>query len=142
MKVKTILTMIFILFLSFGCLRQFLIPTNEIDNNDPAKKEDMLAACLEWGRLAPLPKTKKEFDIKTEGNMFTRTFRFSFIDSKVNIEKWINDSPGPSEAEIEVIDENTRIYKIKPGGGANTAKLTVIIIDENIREVKFYTCWS
>ncbi|MFA5164759.1 MAG: hypothetical protein WC481_04275 [Candidatus Omnitrophota bacterium] len=112
---------------------------NERDNRNPAKQTEMKQATLEWARLAPFPKEATNFNIKTEGSMFTRSFRGSFSAPKNVIESWIQKSPGFKDAKIEKIDEGIQKYIITPGGGANWAEVTINYLEN---KVDFYVCWS
>jgi hypothetical protein len=94
-------------------------------------------AMLEWGRLAPFPTTAQEITIRTEGGLFSRTFRCHFKAPKSDIETWVRSSPGLLEAESTYGDRKTK-YLIKPGGGANRAEVT--IGDDG--SVQIYTSWS
>lgn len=76
-----------------------ILPTNDRDNANPEKKAEMRELTLEWGRLAPFPKTAQAFEIYTEGNLFTRTFKGSFTDTPENIKAWLLASPGVAEGE-------------------------------------------
>lgn len=77
----------------------FTFPTNDRDNANPEKKVEMTELTLEWGRFAPFPQTVKDFEIYTEGNSFTRTFKGSFTDTPENIKSWLLSSPGVTEGK-------------------------------------------
>ena len=101
------------------------------------EKKVAIATTLEWGRLAPFPTSAQELTIRTEGGLFTRTFRSQFKAPKQDLETWIRSSPGLLSAESTYAD-GKRKYIIKPGGGANRAEVT--IGDDG--SVEIYTSWS
>lgn len=117
----------------------FLAPTNERDNNDPVKIEEMEKLSLEWGRLAPFPKDAKDFVIKTEGSAFTRAFRGSFSAPKKSIDAWLKSSPGIQDVEVDDLGNQRTRYIIKAGGDAAHAEVT---IDSTNNTVEFYTYWN
>lgn len=94
-------------------------------------------ATLEWGRLAPFPTSAREIIIMAEGGPFSRSFHWQFRASKSELEAWIKSSPGLLEAESTYGEGKTK-YRIKPGGGANRAEVT--IGDDG--SVQIYTSWS
>lgn len=122
--------MIFIVFSS---------STNSTDNPSLQRKSEMLKLTLEWGRLSPIPDSKSEFNITTEGGSSTRSFRSSFHLPKNDLEKWVKSSPGLADAEVQNIDSNKRKYIIKPGGGANYAEA---VIDLEKSFIEIYVSWS
>jgi len=113
--------------------------SNEIDNRSPSAQADMLKTTLEWGRLAPIPDSKTEFNIYTDGGSFTRAFHSSFYLPQTDLKKWIADSPGLADAEIQVINDTNKNYIIKAGGGAQHAEAA---IDFSSGFVKIYVYWS
>jgi hypothetical protein len=117
----------------------FFFHTNSLDNNNSSNKEEMLKTTLEWGRLAPLPDSRSDFNIQTEGNAFTRSFRSSFYLSKEDLDSWIKKSPGLQDAQIEIVNTTTKKYIINPGGGAEYAEA---VIDFDKCNVQIYTYWS
>ena len=125
--------------LSFGFLVFRFFTSNYYENTSPEKKAEMLEITLEWGRLAPIPDCKSEFDINTEGGSFSRSFRTSFILPQEDLEKWIHNSSGLLDAEIKDISTSTKRYIIKPGGGAGYAEA---VIDFMNNSVKLYVSWS
>ncbi|MEL7570473.1 MAG: hypothetical protein AAGU14_07925 [Eubacteriaceae bacterium] len=129
-----IVVLIILLCLSASCMAS----SNARDNYNPTAKEQMTEITSEWARLAPIPDSKTEYNIYTEGNSFTRSFKSSFYLPKADLEKWIKQSPGLCDAEIETID-NTKKYTIKPGGGAQYAE---VVIDFKKCYVEIYVCWS
>ena len=101
-------------------------------------KKEMLGAVMEWGRLAPPPASAKNFTIKEEGNMFTRSFRASFIAPTADVEQWLRDSPGTRDVVPKHPSPSVRFFRIKPGGGAVSAEVRV----KDSGEVKIYVSWS
>jgi hypothetical protein len=104
-----------------------------------ADQGQMLSVVYEWGRLAPIPSSAKGLRVTTEGSMFTRGFRASFSAPGPVIERWLRESPGTREAEIERPSPSSRKYVIEPGGGAQHAEVTV---DEDSGIVSIYVYWS
>jgi hypothetical protein len=73
-----------------------------------ADRDEMLRLTLIWGRLAPLPATAQNFTITEEGNMFTRSFRASFIAPVADVERWLRESPGTRAVAPERPSPTTR----------------------------------
>jgi hypothetical protein len=117
----------------------FFASSNSRDNQDPAKQKEMMALVLEWGRLAPFPASATSVSIETEGNLFTRSFHARFVAPEHDIESWIKDSPGLTEAMPEELEDKIVQYVITPGGGANKAKVTVDYVWE---KVEIYVSWD
>ncbi len=113
----------------------FTFPTNDRDNANPSKRAEMVNLTLEWGRLAPFPTSAKEFNIFTEGNSFTRTFRGSFTDSPSTIKAWLDASPGVTEGK----KNHDETIVLKMGGGANYGEITV---SSDGTHVTFRVSWS
>lgn len=86
------------------------------------QNHSMVAVTLEWARLAPFPDGATEFTITTSGGMFSREFHVVFVAPPEEIAAWLKASPGIQDAEIEEQD-NSVLYKIKPGGGAQRAEV-------------------
>jgi hypothetical protein len=82
--------------------------TNDRDNNDSSKKQEMVILILDVGDLAPIPKTAIVKLVKTEGNMFTRSFRLVFNADAKTIQKWLNDSPGVRTARVVKTGTNSK----------------------------------
>lgn len=110
------------------------MPTNEWENRSPASQAEMAAITREWGRLAPFPKTARDFTIRTEGNMFTRGFRGSFRDTPENVRAWLDASPGAMEGTRK----EGRIF-LEMGDGAQYGEVEV---SPDGTEVKFRVSWS
>jgi hypothetical protein len=123
------------LFFFFGSLVFLALPTNDRDNANPDKEPEMIRCTLEWGRLAPFPETAKNFDIYTEGNSFTRTFRGSFTDAPENIQTWLRSSPGVMEGARK--EENQ--YILKTGEGSAYGEIS---ISPDGSKVTFRVSWS
>lgn len=137
MKLKksiTIIILIMLLCLSASCMAS----SNTRDNKNLIAKEQMAEITSEWARIAPIPDSKTKYNIYTEGNSFTRSFKSSFYLPKADLEQWIKQSPGLCDAEIETM-ENTKKYTIKPGGGAQYAE---VVIDFKKCYVEIYVYWS
>jgi hypothetical protein len=71
--------------------------------------------------------------------MFTRSFRVSFSAPAADIERWLQASPGTSEATPDRLSPGKRHFLIMPGGGAGHAELTV---DDETGTVSIYVYWS
>lgn len=120
-------------------ISMFFMGSSREDNKDPAKKDSMIECTLKWGRLAKFPDSKREFDIYTEGSSFTRSFRCNFYLPKSDLDKWIEESSGLKDAEIQTIAPSKEKYIIKPGEGANYAEA---VIDFQKCYVEIYVSWS
>ncbi len=94
---------------------------------------------LKWGRLAPLPPSTQDLSVKVEGSPFTRGFRVSFVAPPADIERWLQSSPGTSEAKLTTPSAGIRHYDISPGGGAQYAEVT---FDADTNRVSIYSFWS
>jgi len=123
----------------FALLAFYLISSNEMDNRNPARQEEMMKLVLEWGRLAPFPASATDVSVKTEGSSFTRSFHASFTAPRQDIEAWIKASPGLREAATQELPDNKVKYTITPGGGANKAE---VIIDFTLNTVDILVSWS
>jgi hypothetical protein len=117
----------------------FAAACNSRDNRNSPKKAEMKKLTLEWGRFAPFPPSAKNFQIRTEGSSFTRTFIAQFHADSSAIENWIQDSPGLREATTEKINDGKYNYTISPGEGACCAKA---IIDFKNGSVVVEVSWS
>lgn len=116
-----------------------LLPSNSRDNQSAFAQNQMLKTTLKWGRLAPIPKSKTDFNIFTEGNMFSRAFRSSFYLPAEDLNEWINECPGLKDAEVENIDQSISKYVISPGDGAQYAE---VVINFDNYYVEIYVYWS
>ncbi|CAN5414946.1 hypothetical protein BH09VER1_BH09VER1_55070 [soil metagenome] len=117
----------------------FLYPTNAQDNASPETRKEMTSLALEWGQLEPLPQTVRDFDIRTEGNSFTRTFARSFTASPEAVADWLKKSPGVTQGKVETQPDGSTTYVLKMGGGANYGTVTV---SPDGKLVSFRTAWS
>lgn len=93
----------------------------------------------EWGRLAPLPDSVSDLQIRAEGSRFTRSFHAIFNLPNDDLAKWIEASPSLQDAQIQAAEDSPHKYTIKPGGGAQYAE-AVIDLDNGL--VQIYTYWS
>ncbi|MFC1742633.1 hypothetical protein ACFL35_01465 [Candidatus Riflebacteria bacterium] len=118
-------SVLLLVFLFTLLLFLLLLPTNQADNSDPAKRKEMQKIILKWGRLAPFPDSIRDFSIKTEGNMFTRSFRAEFTLYPGPLKKWISASDGLREAKAFEKKTGIFTYHIKPGNGANRAEVEI-----------------
>lgn len=103
-----------------------------------ADRDEMLRLTLIWGRLAPLPATAQNFTITEEGNMFTRSFRASFIAPVADVERWLRESPGTLSHQRD-LHRRLGGSLISPGDGAQHAEVTV---DDSSGAVRIYVSWS
>ena len=126
-----------------GCvlfvLSAFLAPTNARDNLDPDKRKEMAALSQEWGRLAEFPEAAENFSIRTEGNMFTRTFRGGFDAAAEDVTKWMSLSPGITEGKASTNTQGVRTIELKTGGGAAYG---VVSVSADGTRVTFRVSWS
>jgi hypothetical protein len=81
-------------------LYMFGRPTNSRDNASKYKQQEMLAIVLRCANFAPIPGTAKIQSIKTEGNLFTRSFRLTFEVDTVSINDWLHSSKGIRSARL------------------------------------------
>jgi hypothetical protein len=112
----------------------FFAPSNDRDNADIKMRPEMIKCTLTWGRLAKFPESAKDFNIYTEGNSFTRTFRGSYSDTPENIKNWLRSSPGVTEGKRE----ESKII-LKTGEGAAYGEITV---SPDGSHVTFRVSWS
>ncbi|WP_435020913.1 hypothetical protein TA3x_002088 [Tundrisphaera sp. TA3] len=97
---------------------------------------------LEWGRLEPFPASARDLKIVTEGSMFTRSFRTSFVAPVADVERWLRQSPGTRDDARASTGTGFRRFQIQPGGGANHAELTVVPDNDAEQRVSIYVSWS
>lgn len=103
-----------VLVLSVACLFYiFIEPTNDKDNNNNLKKNEMLKIIIAGGNLAPLPQIAKINELKTEGNLFTRSFRLNFESDSTTIKNWLLSSKGIKSAE-KSSSNSSDIYVLHP----------------------------
>ena len=101
-------------------------------------KQSAIDTSIEWARLAPLPVPTRDVAVEILGSPFTREFRLSFHLSETQLEQWLSDCEGISDAEIFLKGEVTT-YSIRPGGGAQFAEVHV---NQSTGEVVVRTWWS
>jgi hypothetical protein len=105
--------------------------------NNVEDQREMTDLVLEWGRLVPVPTSALDFTVKAEGNMFSRSFRASFVAPQADIDSWLSASPGIRNVQPIQVDVDTKKYVIEPGGGANYAEVIV-----SSGRVTVYVSWS
>lgn len=137
-RILRIATRWFFLLLALGAF-YLLGPTNEIDNALGLHRGTMIKCTLEWGRLAPFPKTAQDFDIWTDGTMFTRTFLGSFSDTPAAIDEWLKQSPGVQEGQSEIMSDQSVRYVLKTGEGAAYGE---VIVTPNHSHIYLKVYWS
>lgn len=103
------------------------------------ERNSMIECTLKWGRLAPFPKTAKNFNITTEGSAFTRTFIGSFSDTPETIQKWLKDSSGVQEGVQELRLGRVYRYTLKTGEGESYGEVRV---SADGTAVEFKISWS
>src|SRR5690349_23868836 len=47
-----------------------------------------------WARLAPLPASAGQLDVRIRGNMFARIINITFEAPQADIDQWLQSSPG------------------------------------------------
>jgi hypothetical protein len=101
--------------------------------------QQMWTITHEWTRTAPLPSDTHDVTIHSEGSDFTRQFRASLrFPNPVSLQAWIKASPGFSDAGVSFENDGTKVFQIKPGGGAMFAEIK--IYSDNRVEINTY--WS
>lgn len=134
-KLRLNLSVIFIL-LALCC--SSCSDANETAELSEADKRTGIRLTLEWGRLAPFPKSARDLVIAKTGNIFTRGVRVNFYAPKEDIALWVEESPGLKETQPKK-EGSQRTYDIKPGGGAQHAE---VVIDDSTNKVQVYVFWS
>lgn len=113
---------------------RILQPTNDKDNIDSKKQQEMLEIILKCGDLAPIPKNAEITNIKTEGSMFSRGFRLVFKADMDTINVWMKASKGiGSEKGIEVNGKKKYILNV-----INDFEYGEIIVDNRNGMVSVY----
>ena len=102
-------------------------------------RRQMLLVTLEWGRLAPLPRSAHGLRIDRSGSFLSRGFQASFSAPPAEVNDWLKDSPGTRNLVPQRPDAVTRRFLISPGGGAQHAEVT---INETGGRVIIYVYWS
>jgi len=128
---------VILILLSFCCPSCSYFDKKPVEMRE-ADKTSGINATLEWGRLAPFPKSARDLVVTKTGNIFTRGFRVSFSAPKEDIARWAEESPGLTETQPEK-EGSQRKYEIKPGGGAQHAE---VVIDDSTDKVQVYVFWS
>ena len=105
----------------------------------PRSPETAYQLVLDWGRLAPFPKSATKLSIETSGSMFTRGFRVQFQAPAKEIENWLKASPGTANVAPEQVTPTKRKYYVTPGKGAEHAEVNV---DDETHTVNIYVYWS
>lgn len=103
-----------------------------------ASEPSAVATAREWARLSPLPVSQDQIAIQLNGSSFSREIRLEFKAKKSSIHDWISNSEGLADAEISRMDDWMH-YKIKPGGGAQFAK---VMVQETSGRVVIHVYWS
>lgn len=74
--------------------------------------------------MSPLPASAQRIETVAKGTMFTREFEVSFQAEEADIQAWLNESAGTQTALVSASGD-TSIYKIRPGEGAQFARVYV-----------------
>jgi hypothetical protein len=98
----------------------------------------MVRTTLQWGRLAPFPATARDFGIRAEGGLFTRSFRGSFSDTPAHVEAWLAASPGVSSADCTKVAEGARCV-LRTTRDVGYGEL---VLSPDKSHVTFYVSWS
>lgn len=117
---------------------QYLMPTNDRDNRDNDKQREMMRIALKCGQLAPIPRGARIRFVRTEGNMFTRSFRLMFSADANMTAKWLGDSTGVRSATV-IKNGGTTTYVLKPTCGYQRAEVSV---DRKAHSVTVYVSKS
>lgn len=118
--------------------RSFLMPTNARDNSSADKRQEMIGIVLKCGELAPIPQGAQIKSVKTEGNMFTRSFRLVFEADASVIDSWLDNSKGVKTAKI-VETGDVKKYVLNAKCGFQYAEVNV---DRQNRTVTVYVSKS
>lgn len=138
-KIKALLAVVCIGILLYTLYMAVMLmaivqPTNDRDNRDSAKQREMVKITIDAANLAPIPKNATVKLVKTEGNMFTRSFRLAFdVDTKT-LRKWLDDSKGIRTAKVVRVGNNSK-YIIGPRHGYQRAE---VLVDQCKGIVKIY----
>lgn len=110
-----------------------------LDPESPLDQESAIDTTQEWARLADFPPSTRNVQIDTKGSMFSREFIIEFEASPEDIAQWLRDSPGPSAATPERLDDGSLRYPIDAGGGAQFAE---VIHWPSVGKVRIRAYWS
>src|SRR5262245_5516751 len=105
------------------CAGDFLI--SRYSKQTCEREYEQREIAREWARLAPYPASAEDLTSRQVGGPFTREFEVSFRAPLADIERWLRVSLGTREATAEEPYPWLRVYKIKPGGGAQYAEVRV-----------------
>lgn len=103
----------------------YLAFTFALNSSTAREKEAALSSTRQWARLSSFPKTAYGLRVTHGGSMFTREFIVEFKAPAKDVERWLKESPGTKDVKPIAWQDGTLCYKIKPGGGAQFAELTV-----------------
>ncbi len=113
------------------------------DGEAPLTGENKISAIectLMWGKLAPFPSTKQNFEIRTYGSLLTRKFRARFSAPPEDIAGWIQSSTGLKDVVPEMSPDGGTLYTVEhAGGGATGAEVTVY---DATQSVEIYVTWN
>jgi hypothetical protein len=115
-----------------------LMPGNTRTDADPAARAEMARTTLQWGRLAPFPATARDFGIRSEGGLFTRSFRGSFSDTPAHVEAWLAASPGVARGGCTPVPEGERCV-LRTARDVGYGEL---VLSKDKSHVTFYASWS
>ena len=99
-----------------------------------------IRCTLEWGQLAPFPQSARNLIITTSGNMFTRSFHISFTAPADDIERWLQESPGPRKVVPKTESPGIREFEIYPGGGGAVGG--TVRVEDAVHRVLIDMSWS
>ncbi len=105
---------------------------NSEDVNDNAR-----SMVVEWCRLAEFPSGRTNEKIAVAGSAFSREFEVWFTLDPGDLEKWIKDSPGLQDADLQTHGDLTT-YLIQP----KDAAYGMVRINKATGEVYIKTYWS
>ncbi len=88
-------------------------------------QDSAMKTTLVWARLAPFPSSARNLHVQAKGSMFTREFIVSFEAPAVDIQAWLQSSPGTAGTQGAVSPDGNRHFSIQAGGGAQFAELTL-----------------
>ena len=122
--------------LAVGCLiGLFLVYTGY----HALARHQILRLSLKYGKVAPLPRSAHDIEVSRKDAVNSLSLRASFSAPMADIDRWLGESPGTSEATPEKPTETSRRYLIwGPGGGAEHAAVDV---DESSGKVNIYVSW-
>lgn len=112
-----------------------------LSESSPLNRASALKVTKEWGRLADFPAHSRIAKLDVQGSMFTRGFVVIFEAPAAEVEQWIKDSPGLSDAKTTttVQEDGSTLYQVTPGGGAQFAE---VLISASKKLVRIHVFWS